>query len=107
MPISGPSGSLTAAISSAARTRRGATTHAAKKANADTFHFTNCCPQEFRFNERALLGRHRGLRPRQHPAERPACTVFTGPVFAATDPTYRTVRVPLQFFKVIARVDQR
>src|SRR5262249_43082344 len=32
--------------------------------------------------------------------------VFTGPVFAETDPEYRDILVPLQFFKVIARVDR-
>jgi endonuclease G, mitochondrial len=79
---------------------------AAESANADTFHFTNCCPQEYRFNEqvRYWAGIENYVLDNTR-AEKARASVFTGPVFAATDPPYRGVRAPLQFFKVIARVE--
>jgi endonuclease G len=79
---------------------------AAQRANADTFHFTNCCPQEFRFNERQRFWA--GIEDyvlNNARAEGARVSVFTGPVFAATDPAYRGIRVPLHFYKVIARVE--
>jgi len=78
----------------------------AERANADTFHFTNCCPQEFRFNEQKKFWA--GIEDYvldNARTEQARVSVFTGPVFAATDPAYRGIRVPLQFFKVIARVE--
>ena len=38
-------------------------------------------------------------------AEDVKVSVFTGPIFASTDPVYRSVRVPIQFYKIVARVD--
>lgn len=32
-------------------------------------------------------------------------SVFTGPVFASNDPHYREIRVPLQFYEIVAHVD--
>jgi len=79
----------------------------AERANADTFHFTNCCPQESRFNQQQFWqGIENYVLDNAREEEARVC-VFTGPVFAATDPEYRDILVPLQFFKVIARVDQR
>jgi DNA/RNA endonuclease G (NUC1)/pimeloyl-ACP methyl ester carboxylesterase len=78
----------------------------AERANADTFHFTNCCPQEYRFNEQQRYWA--GIEDyvlNNARAEGARVCVFTGPVFAATDPTYRGLRVPVQFFKVVARVE--
>lgn len=77
----------------------------AKKANDDTFHFTNCTPQHEDFNqnrktwagledyilENAGKGRFRA-------------SVFTGPVFAPDDDLYRGVQLPRQFWKVAAMV---
>ena len=73
----------------------------AKRADADTFCFTNACPQHKDLNQKEWLkledyvlgnaGTH-GLR---------VC-VLTGPVFAADDPAYRGVRLPQQFWKVAA-----
>ena len=78
----------------------------AEAANADTFHFTNCCPQEFRFNEqkRFWAGIEDYVLDNAR-AEEARVSAFTGPVFAPTDPAYRDIRVPLQFYKVIARVE--
>jgi endonuclease G len=78
----------------------------AERANADTFHFTNCCPQHWKFNEQARYwaGIENYVLDNAR-AERTRVSVFTGPVLAPSDPRYRDVRVPLQFFKVIAWVE--
>jgi endonuclease G len=78
----------------------------AQRANADTFHFTNCTPQEARFNERATYWA--GIENyilKNATAERARVTVFTGPVFADDDPPYRYVKVPMAFWKVLARIE--
>jgi endonuclease G len=72
-------------------------------ANGDTFHFTNCSPQHEMFNrnpqvwagiENYILNNadSRDLR----------VTVFTAPVLRTTDPQFSDIRVPLQFWKVVA-----
>lgn len=78
----------------------------AERANADTFHFTNACPQESRFNQQQQFwqGIENYVLGNAREEETRVC-VFTGPVFTNSDPRYRDVRVPLQFYKVIARVD--
>jgi DNA/RNA endonuclease G (NUC1)/V8-like Glu-specific endopeptidase len=79
----------------------GRTVGIAKVANDDTFHFTNCSPQHKRFNEGKnlwagledyLLGKAAGERKRM--------VVFTGPVLARDDPTFRDLPIPRQFWKV-------
>ncbi|MEP0873520.1 DNA/RNA non-specific endonuclease [Trichocoleus desertorum AS-A10] len=79
----------------------------AERANADTFHFTNCCPQESRFNQQQQYwqGIENYVLDNAREEDAQLC-VFTGPVFAASDPRYREVRIPLQFFKVIARLER-
>lgn len=73
----------------------------AAKANADTFHFTNCSPQHERFNqnndtwqgiEDFLLDSARNSHQK--------LTVFTGPILTEFDPIYRGVRLPLSFWKI-------
>jgi endonuclease G len=80
---------------------------AAKIANDDTFHFTNCTPQHHDFNagqtlwaglEDYLLENAENLKFR--------VSVFTGPVLAADDDQYRGVQLPRQFWKVVAMVKQ-
>lgn len=73
----------------------------ASVANRDTFHFTNCAPQLFVFNQRTwlsledyILANTRRVRER--------ATVFTGPVFRQTDPVYRGIAIPLAYWKVVA-----
>jgi endonuclease G, mitochondrial len=83
---------------------------AAKRANDDTFHFTNCTPQHEDFNqnhttwaglEDYILNNAANLKFR-------AC-VWTGPVFAEDDDEYRGVKLPRQFWKVavILKTDGR
>jgi endonuclease G len=85
----------------------GATAAAAKIANDDTFHFTNCTPQHHDFNagrtlwaglENYVLDSADNLKFR--------VTVFSGPVLAADDEQYRGVQLPRQFWKVVVMVKQ-
>lgn len=73
----------------------------AKKANDDTFHFTNCAPQMAGFNQKTWLSLESYvLGNTRRWAER--VTVFSGPVFREDDRLYRDVHIPLSFWKVIA-----
>jgi len=79
----------------------------AERANADTFHFTNCAPQSSGFNdskshwagiEDFVLFTADSLRER--------ISVFSGPVLADDDPTWRGLQVPRAYFKIVARIDE-
>jgi endonuclease G len=88
----------------------GRTRRAAKVANDDTFHWTNCGPQHCRFNEGKNLWA--GLEDYlldKAADERKRLTVFTGPVFEENDPEYRGVLIPKRFWKVavVARPNGR
>jgi endonuclease G, mitochondrial len=80
---------------------------AAKTANDDTFHFTNCTPQHHDFNagqtlwaglEDYILDHADNLNFRVN--------VFSGPVFAADDDQYRGTQLPRQFWKVVVMLKQ-
>ena len=79
----------------------------AKRANADTFHFTNCALQEGDFNKgaRLWLGIENYILDSAR-AEREKVIVFTGPVFEEDDPEYRYTKVPKQFWKILVRLDR-
>src|SRR5262249_18497756 len=74
-----------------------------KRANDDTFHFTNCSPQHERFNQGQDLwqGLENYILTNADSQDR-RITVFTGPVMSDDDPVYKGVRLPLAFWKVIA-----
>nr|MDQ3623274.1 DNA/RNA non-specific endonuclease [Verrucomicrobiota bacterium] len=76
------------------------------RANADTFHFSNCAPQASTFNQTAKFwqGIEQYILEDNAVADDDRIIVFTGPVFGQSDREYRYVKVPAQFFKVIARV---
>lgn len=77
----------------------------AKTANDDTFHFTNCSPQHENFNQNDATWA--GLEDYildNAIAENLRVTVFSGPVFAKTDPPYRGAKLPKQFWKVVSMV---
>ena len=83
----------------------GETDGAAKLANDDTFHFTNCSPQHKDFNrnktrwagmEDYILQNADNLKFKVN--------VFTGPVFAPDDDAYRNIQLPRQFWKVVTMV---
>ncbi|MBD8536737.1 DNA/RNA non-specific endonuclease [Plantibacter sp. CFBP 13570] len=75
----------------------------ARQANVDTFCYTNAAPQAADFNQSLELWN--GLEDlvlEYASAGRRRLSVFTGPVFADTDPLYRGVQIPRQFWKVAA-----
>jgi DNA/RNA endonuclease G (NUC1)/V8-like Glu-specific endopeptidase len=76
-----------------------------KVANDDTFHFTNCSPQHKRFNQgKNLWAGLEDFLLERATDERKRLTVFTGPVLADDDPTFREVQIPRQFWKVAVTV---
>jgi endonuclease G, mitochondrial len=80
----------------------GSSRTAAKFANDDTFHFTNCSPQHKNFNQNRTTWA--GLEDyilKNADVEDLKVTVFTGPVLADSDPEYRGTRIPRQFWKVV------
>jgi endonuclease G len=86
----------------------------ALRADADTFHVTNCAPQVGFFNmgtarplelpqtENGALWRaieNYVLRNAVDEKSRICC--FTGPVFRDDDPEWRGIRVPLKYWKIV------
>lgn len=79
----------------------GSSMQVAKVANDDTFHWTNCSPQEERFNQGSSLWA--GLEDYILNSAMNAdikVSVFTGPVFRTTDPRYRGIQIPIEYWKV-------
>jgi endonuclease G len=70
-------------------------------ANGDTFHFTNCSPQMHAMNAITWVGLENYVL-KNAKVWQDRVTVFTGPVFSDNDLTYRGVRIPLAFWKVLA-----
>jgi endonuclease G len=88
----------------------GSTTKAAKQANDDTFHFTNCSPQHEIFNQSAkassehllLWGNLENHVAKQAKgATKGRLSVFNGPILRPNDRLHRGLRVPKEFWKVI------
>jgi endonuclease G len=78
----------------------------AQRANADTFHFTNCSPQQWRFNQNIEFwqGLERYVLERGvfQPGARNDLTVLQGPVFDdAQDLWADDVQIPSQFWKLV------
>lgn len=75
----------------------------AKKANQDTFAFTNAAPQIDDFNQGKELWVGLEDHVLRHADTFDArLSVFTGPVFRDDDPPYRGVKVPRKFWKIAA-----
>jgi endonuclease G len=87
----------------------GETEDEAKRANDDTFHFTNCSPQHEVFNQSTkankrgvlLWGNIEEHIAEQGRANKKKLVVFNGPVFRADDPVHRGVQVPREYWKVV------
>lgn len=80
----------------------GTTREEAKKANDDTFHFTNCSPQHSTFNQSAELWQgleNHALKTAR--AQQQRLSVFTGPIFSENDQELDGIRVPGSFFKIL------
>ncbi|MFF1876378.1 DNA/RNA non-specific endonuclease [Leifsonia sp. NPDC058230] len=80
----------------------------AATANAATFVYTNCAPQVAVFNQSQELwaGLEDYVLGYARTSEQ-KISVFTAPVLAADDPTYRGVRIPRLFWKVAAWTEHR
>ncbi|MFB9992049.1 CU044_2847 family protein [Deinococcus oregonensis] len=78
----------------------------AARANEDTFHWTNCAPQYWDFNQSDAwwqgLEEYILLTTDQDDLR---ASVFTGPVFAEDDELHRGVAVPQGFWKVMVVCD--
>jgi len=74
----------------------------AELANNDTFHFTNCAPQYFLFNQSQELwqGLENFILTNTDQNDLLA-SVFTGPIFQANDTLHRGIQVPQFFWKVV------
>lgn len=84
----------------------GDTEEEAERANADTFHFTNCLPQHFRFNQSADFwqGIERYVLEQGvlQPGRAMRMTVLQGPVLDDRDDLWADdVQVPSQFWKIV------
>lgn len=87
----------------------GETVEDAIKANNDTFHFTNCAPQHWDFNQNKSTwqGVENFLLDKAK-KQKQSLVVATGPIFAPTDPFYRNekmtkaIQIPIRFWKVAA-----
>ena len=80
----------------------GTTREEAKKANDDTFHFTNCSPQHSTFNQSAELWQgleNHALKTAR--AQQQRLSVFTGPIFSENDQELDGIQVPGSFFKIL------
>jgi endonuclease G len=81
----------------------GDTPEEALRAEADTFHFTNCAPQHWRFNR--LRDFWQGIETyildnvELHDLR---VSLFTGPVLDPADPPLEGTRVPRDYWKVVA-----
>ena len=80
----------------------------AVRANADTFHFTNCTPQSWIFNQRTKYwqGIEMYLLERGAIEDKERITVFSGPLFENGDSDIQGLTVPARFWKVVARVEK-
>lgn len=74
-----------------------------QRAEADTFHWTNCSPQHGTLNTKWWLGVESHVLDTAN-TTRQQVTVFAGPVFTSKDPLLRGCRVPLAYWKVVAWV---
>ena len=75
----------------------------AEQANFDTFVYTNAAPQAARFNQslQLWLGLEDHVLTYAQTTDQ-HLSVFTGPVLAPEDPTYRGIQLPRRFYKIAA-----
>jgi endonuclease G len=79
----------------------------AQAANDDTFHYVNAAPQHSRLNQGKQLwqGLENYILDSARTSGFRAC-VFTGPVLGEDDPEIGGVCVPMEFWKVVATLDE-
>jgi len=74
-----------------------------QQANDETFHWTNCSPQHWSFNQGQTLWQ--GLENyilNNAGEDRLQVSVFNGPIFRPDDLTHRDVQIPRDYWKVVA-----
>jgi endonuclease G len=81
----------------------GETLEAAELAAQDTFFYTNCAPQHKQLNQRLWLDLEDYILGNADVYDL-KISVFNGPVFRPCDRMYRGVRIPEDFWKVVAMV---
>lgn len=83
------------------------TAEEAVRANKDTFHFTNCSPQHFRFNQSLQYwqGVERYILESGVLESKRKISVLTGPVLNDQWRQYAEWQVPLMFWKVVLRIN--
>jgi endonuclease G len=82
----------------------------AKKANKDSFFFTNIAPQMEDFNQSKLGGLWGLLEDavfENTDVENLKVSIFGGPVFRENDREFRGVKLPREFWKLIAFVEDQ
>ncbi|MEK7832352.1 MAG: DNA/RNA non-specific endonuclease, partial [Acidobacteriota bacterium] len=80
----------------------------AKQANSDSFFFTNITPQMDNFNQSGLGGIWGKIEDavfEEVDVDDLKASVFGGPVFRTDDRVFRGVKIPREFFKVLAYVE--
>ena len=80
----------------------------AQKANRDSFYFTNISPQHEAFNQSGLGGLWGELENailEDVRVEDSKISAMAGPVFRPDDPVYREVRIPREYWKLLAYRD--
>jgi endonuclease G len=80
----------------------------AKQANRDSFFFTNITPQHQRFNQslrRGLWGRLEDAIFEDVDVENLRVSLLGGPILRADDPFFLDVRIPTEFWKLVAYTD--
>jgi endonuclease G, mitochondrial len=73
----------------------------ARRANVDTFHYTNSCPQIAGVNQQIWLGLEDYILSHTR-EDNMRVSVFTGPYFSGQDMEYRGALIPRAFWKIIA-----
>lgn len=81
-------------------------TDEAKRAELDTFFFTNCTPQHKNFNQKLWLSLEEYLLGNTDTRNFKAC-IFTGPVFSKNDRMYRDTLLPLAYWKVAVMIHDK
>jgi endonuclease G len=82
----------------------------AKRANKDSFYFTNICPQMDKFNQGnkgGIWGKLEDAVFEEVEVENLRVSLFGGPVFHEDDQSYRITKLPREFWKIIMYVENQ
>lgn len=82
----------------------GDTEEEASLGEEDSFIYTNAIPQMPQLNQKTWLSLENYVLESSR-TEGLKVTVFTGPVFRKTDPSYSGIQVPIDFWKVVVAID--